>query len=79
MAKGVRVTLIKNSYQPCYLFPFPLPYPSWCCWKVQWQGHPKEAIWKVIPALLIWSIWKERNGRLFEDSESNVLFENPHF
>jgi hypothetical protein len=38
------------------------------CWKT-----PKEAIGKVIPALLVWIIWRERNQRLFEDCKSNVL------
>jgi hypothetical protein len=43
------------------------------CWKFLGHGYPREAIWKVIPALLMWSIWRERNRRIFEDSESNVL------
>jgi hypothetical protein len=44
------------------------------CWKEQGRGHPKEIIWKVISALLIWSIWGEMNRRIFEDSETNVFF-----
>jgi hypothetical protein len=43
------------------------------CWKTQGQGHSNKAIWKVILALLMWSIWRERNWCLFEDCESNVL------
>jgi hypothetical protein len=43
------------------------------CWKFFGYGHPREVMWKVIPALLMWSILRERNRRLFEDSESNVL------
>jgi hypothetical protein len=43
------------------------------CWKTQGQGHSKEANWKIIPALLTLIIWRERNRRLFEDLESNVL------
>jgi hypothetical protein len=31
------------------------------CWKFLRWGHPKEAIWKVFPTLLLWTIWKERN------------------
>jgi hypothetical protein len=43
------------------------------CWRTQGWGHPKEAIWKVIPAFLTWNIWREENQCLFEDCESNVL------
>jgi len=30
------------------------------CWKTQGRGHSNEAIWKVIIALLMWSIWREK-------------------
>jgi hypothetical protein len=43
------------------------------CWKTQGQGQSNEAIWKVIPTLLMQSIWRERNRCLFKDRESNVL------
>jgi hypothetical protein len=43
------------------------------CWKTQGWRHSKEAIWKVIPILLMWSIWRKTNQRLFEDREYNVL------
>jgi hypothetical protein len=43
------------------------------CWKFLGHGHPREAIWKAIPALLMWGIWREKNRRIFEDSESSVL------
>jgi hypothetical protein len=43
------------------------------CWKFQGWGHPKEAIWKVISTFLMWSIWREKNWRLFEESMSKVL------
>ena len=42
------------------------------CWKIQWQEHSKGAVWKVIIAFLMWSIWIERSECLF-DSKSNVL------
>lgn len=42
-------------------------------WKTQGPGHSKETIWKVILALLRWSIWREISRYLFEDRESNVL------
>jgi hypothetical protein len=43
------------------------------CWRTQGWGHSKEAIWKVIPTLLMWCIWRKRNPRLFEDHKSSVL------
>jgi hypothetical protein len=43
------------------------------CWKFIGHGRPKETIWKVISALLMRSIWRERNCLLFEDNETNVL------
>jgi hypothetical protein len=49
------------------------------CWKTQGQGQSKEAIWKVIPSLLMWSIWRVSNRRFFEDHESNVLQLKPSF
>jgi hypothetical protein len=43
------------------------------CWKTQGRGHSDGAIWKVIHALLMWSIWRETNRHLFADYESNVV------
>jgi hypothetical protein len=43
------------------------------CWKTQGRRQSKEAIWKVIPSLLMWTICRERNRHLFEDCETNVL------
>jgi hypothetical protein len=43
------------------------------CWKVQGRGHPKEAIYSYSCPLNV-SIWRVRNRRIFEDSETNVLF-----
>jgi hypothetical protein len=43
------------------------------CWKTQGRGKSKEAIWKVIPTLLMWSIWREINRHIFEDRDSIVL------
>jgi hypothetical protein len=36
-------------------------------------GQSKEVIWKVIFTLPMWSIWRERNHRLFKDCKSNVV------
>jgi len=43
------------------------------CWMMQGWRQSKEAIWKVIPSLRMWTIWRERNSHLFEDCETNVL------
>jgi hypothetical protein len=42
-------------------------------------GTPQRGNLESYFALLMWSIWRERNRRLFEDSESNVLFQKSSF
>jgi len=49
------------------------------CWKTRVRGHSKEAIWKVILAFLMWSIWREMNRRLFENCVSYKLYLNSFF
>jgi len=48
-----------------------------------WEINPYKskllnALWKHIPGLLMWTIWKERNCRIFKDQSSplEVLWNN---
>ena len=40
---------------------------------LSWNGVPvskkKKKAWKVTPLCIFWSIWRERNRRVFEDRE----------
>uniref|UniRef100_A0A2N9FC99 Reverse transcriptase domain-containing protein n=1 Tax=Fagus sylvatica TaxID=28930 RepID=A0A2N9FC99_FAGSY len=37
-----------------------------------WFGKRSSGIWNLIPSCLMWTIWRERNNRTFEDVESPV-------
>jgi len=41
------------------------------CW---WTfGRPRSVeIWKMVPACLLWCVWKEMNNRCFEDLERSL-------
>ncbi|WMV20535.1 hypothetical protein MTR67_013920, partial [Solanum verrucosum] len=42
------------------------------CWnKYSTQSEQKER-WKIIPACIWWTVWKERNQRCFEDNHSSI-------
>ncbi len=43
------------------------------CWQGRFGQHRSAEIWKVIPHCLMWCLWWERNSRLFEDCERNIL------
>ncbi|KAL0006957.1 hypothetical protein SO802_008459 [Lithocarpus litseifolius] len=36
-----------------------------------WPGKLSSRIWNLAPLCLMWCLWKERNGRTFEDMESS--------
>ena len=36
-------------------------------WLVELAGKHSSNIWKMVPAFLMWLIWRERNNRTFED------------
>ena len=43
------------------------------CWQGKLGQHRHIEIWKAVPHCLMWCLWKERNARIFEDGERNVL------
>eukprot|EP00253_Pinus_taeda_P006425 PITA_06425 len=44
-------------------------------WRTYFSGTQRvNSIWKSAPGFLLWSIWKERNRRIFEDEHRNINF-----
>jgi hypothetical protein len=37
-----------------------------------WFGKRSSSVWNLIPSCLMWTIWRERNNRTFENLESPV-------
>jgi ABC-type long-subunit fatty acid transport system fused permease/ATPase subunit len=37
-----------------------------------WFGKSSSSVWNLIPSCLIWTIWRERNSRTFENIEVSV-------
>ena len=37
-----------------------------------WLGTYSSKVWNLVPACLMWLVWKERNTRTFEDVESSI-------
>jgi exonuclease III len=37
-----------------------------------WFGKRSSGVWNLIPSCLMWTIWRERNNRIFEDQENSV-------
>ena len=36
-----------------------------------WYGRHSSDVWNLVPHCLMWSVWQERNRRIFEDSEKS--------
>lgn len=41
------------------------------CW-INVGAATKEERWKIVPACIWWTIWRERNQRCSEDKKSNI-------
>ena len=37
-----------------------------------WPGKHSSNIWNMVPACLMWLIWRERNNRAFEDIARSI-------
>jgi hypothetical protein len=44
-----------------------------------WFGRHSSAIWNLAPLCVMWSLWQERNRRIFEDAEKSVSHLQEHF
>ena len=42
-----------------------------CAWE-NYLGVDSSSIWNMVPACLMWLIWREQNTRTFEDVEKSV-------
>jgi hypothetical protein len=38
-----------------------------------WFGKHSSDIWNLVPLCLMWSLWQERNRRIFEDLEKSLI------
>ena len=37
-----------------------------------WWGKKSSSIWNLVPHVIMWNIWRERNGCTFEDKEQPI-------
>ena len=37
-----------------------------------WFGKRSSGVWILIPSCLMWTIWRQRNNRIFEDKETSL-------
>ena len=42
------------------------------CWQGRFGRHRNGFIWLIVPHCLMWCLWRERNGRCFEDIERSI-------
>jgi hypothetical protein len=42
------------------------------CWSGQQGNISAKEVWRIVPLCVMWIIWRERNGRCFEDQERSM-------
>ncbi|WMV07056.1 hypothetical protein MTR67_000441 [Solanum verrucosum] len=42
------------------------------CWIRRGGSKSQKKWWKMIPSCIWWTIWRERNGRCFEDKSKSI-------
>jgi hypothetical protein len=42
------------------------------CWCGQRGNISAKEVWRIAPLCVMWIIWRERNGRCFEDQERSM-------
>ena len=63
--------MIFGLFGVCWVMPMSV-VGLFACWQGRFGRHRNGDIWKVVPLCLMWCIWKERNGRCFEDIERSM-------
>ena len=53
-----------------WLLPYTMP-TLLCGWRNWFRKHSPD-VWNLMPACLIWLVWKERDSRMFEDAERSL-------
>jgi hypothetical protein len=46
------------------------------CWRCQRGNRLVKDVWRIAPLCLMWTIWRERNARCFENHEKTYELKN---
>ena len=44
----------------------------WAGWQGHYGNHCNLVVWRMVPHCVMWCLWRERNGRHFEDCKGSV-------
>lgn len=44
------------------------------CWMKRGGSKSQKKWWRIVPSCIWWSVWRERNGRCFEDKIKSVHY-----